>query len=255
MAFNVQEVDSLFRAKRTRLEPGAVEAPNVEAPKDEAAVSRIAGIANEQIGPLPTSDASLEGREINRITKDGVSKDLINQFETMGMDSQCLETVKKELDDPNINMNYLIRLRNAIALILASLSNSQRDKVEKLNRLKIEFQTLTKQQADSQRSGGWNGLIFAIGGLFLSTMGSSERFISNTVDRNFVGFLGRDLLPGVRDLVGARINATTEQLRATGQFASGEWSAESNKPTDPKEQFVNLFEKVLQGQQRAAQAG
>lgn len=205
--------------------------------KDAVTIQKMQGIGIPQ---MPESPQSLQGR---------VAVPLEDQIDNID-----LEAVFEEC--ANSGGNYLSRLQELVAAILAQYQQiSEKDKL-KLDQLEKEYKLTTLSVANIQKELGWSNLKFALisfGAVFLQFIPGA-----NDVDKAVAKIFAEQVCPKFGDLWNSDLNAKFTSGDKLSQMLLGKYNllagAEQTKAND-KQQVGDILRKALSNLESASRNG
>lgn len=195
---------------------------------DRIDASTIEKVMQLEIPEIPNATQSLEGR---------VSPSLEDQLDNV--DPAVLEEIFND-------SNYIVRLQELIAKILAQyqqISEKDKDKIQKLEK---EYKLATLSVADLERELGWSGLKVAAFSFAASLLPLVPG--ANDTDKMIANIFAKDVVPNIGNLFTSDLKARhtsgdklSNMLLQKYQQLSG---AEQSKAND-KQQVSGVFDKAL----------
>ena len=208
--------------------------------EDEATIQKVMEL---EIPELPVSSSSLEGRVSLPI------EDVLNH-----VDPELLEEAFNA--DPDLGSNYILRLQELVAAILAQYQQiSEKDKL-KIDQLEREYKVTTLSVADLTRELGWSGLKFAA----VTFAASFLQFVpgANDADRVVAKIFAEQVCPQFGNVWNSDLNAKLTSGNNLSQMLMNKYNllanAEQSKAND-KQQVSGVFEKALRNQESASRNG
>lgn len=152
------------------------------------------------------------------------------------------------------DVNYMNKLREVIAEILAQFSQiADKDRTQ-IDDLKKRYQDATKEAAGLTRSLGDMRFYFAAAG-FAVYFG--QFFFSHQDDRPVVKYIAENVVPQIGGMVTGRYDSHQKKADALAQLVMAEYQAKTSKgqsDASNKQEIVALLDKALDSMKRAASA-
>jgi len=224
----------------------------IGAREDAESIQKAQKISQSHLSSKETSSSSLEGRiSLN-------SPELVTMNHP-AMATENLQAIENEFTRLEANpepgeVNFLIKVREVIAGILAQLSEISQSDRSQTERTKLAFKEASNDAANLTRKLGNAGLCIA--GIGFAVLLSQFGF-KNPADREVMKFLSEQC-PNIGGMFTSRYQATQKEADALAQLMLAEYNAKTSKTqseSSSKQEIINLLDKVLESMKRAASAG
>lgn len=154
--------------------------------------------------------------------------------------------------NPPIEANYLIKVRNLVAQILAQLSRiAEKDRTQ-IDDIKTKYRDATKEYVRLQRELGNNGLHCTVVALAASFL----QFVSpHQTDREIINLFAKEGSRTLGEMFGHVIQSKMRIADSVTSLAINEYAAKSQRGNDAnnRQEVIDLLTKVLESLKRAAQ--
>ncbi len=217
--------------------------PVVDTNKDKGLFERLSNFIQGILGMA-------QPLESNELLKNAISEWL------EALEPEEFDTLEEVfVENPEPQGNYVIRLQNLVAAILAQLQQiSDKDK-EKINQLEKEYKLSTLSAANLQRELGWSGLKFAaicFGASFLQFLSPHQS------DRDIAMLFADKVCPKFGEMWNADLNAKFTSANNSCTLKMNKYNllanAEQSKAND-KQQVSGIFDKALRNLESATRFG